>query len=385
MAVSTGADAASKPRRAGGEVTYDRWMESQGIPIHRGYYVEDLRTAEVAPWKARGYNAAFIQLEGMPAMCEGRITEIPPGGELPAIKLGFDELVYVLQGEGATSVWVSGSSQPRNFEWHPHSLFCIPRHHKHQIFNGRGDSTVRLLHYNYLPVAMAGSNSPDFFFNNPYEEPDHLGGDLYAEAEPIKDHDDDANDPYLWYGNFFPDLAAWSSLSVYQRRGAGGHHLRIQMPDSELSGHMSVFPIGTYKKGHRHGPGVGIVIPAGEGYSIMWPEGQEKVIIPWHEGSMFVPPNRWFHQHFNLGEVPARYLALHPTLRRQLFGQMERVEDRARDQIEYSDEDPMIRERFESELAKRGQKSLMPEEIYSNRDYQWAFKADYSKPEESVR
>ena len=77
-------------------------MESQDIPIHRGYYVEDLRTAEVGHWKARGYNAAFIQLEGMPAMCEGRITEIPPGGELPAMKLGFDELVYVLQGEGAS-------------------------------------------------------------------------------------------------------------------------------------------------------------------------------------------------------------------------------------------------------------------------------------------
>jgi hypothetical protein len=32
------------------EYTYDRWMEAQGIPIHRGYYVEDLRTVEVGPW-----------------------------------------------------------------------------------------------------------------------------------------------------------------------------------------------------------------------------------------------------------------------------------------------------------------------------------------------
>ena len=59
---------------------------------------------------------------------------------------------------------------------------------------------------------------------------------------------------------------------------------------------------------------------------------------------------------------------------------MERVEDRSRDQIEYSDEDPMIRERFESELGKRGEKSLMPEEIYSNREYQWSFSGQYSKP-----
>ncbi len=27
--------------------TYDRWMESVGIPIHRGYFIEDLRTVEL--------------------------------------------------------------------------------------------------------------------------------------------------------------------------------------------------------------------------------------------------------------------------------------------------------------------------------------------------
>ena len=33
------------PRRAaayqGGGFTYDRWMEAQGVPIHRGYFIED--------------------------------------------------------------------------------------------------------------------------------------------------------------------------------------------------------------------------------------------------------------------------------------------------------------------------------------------------------
>jgi hypothetical protein len=69
-------------------------------------------------------------------------------------------------------------------------------------------------------------------------------------------------------------------------------------PDSEMSCHMSVFPTRTYKKAHRHGPGRVIVIPGGEGYSILWEEGKERIVCPWHEGSMFVPPNKWFHQHF---------------------------------------------------------------------------------------
>ena len=29
------------------EFTYDRWMKSKGIPIHRGYFIEDLRTDRI--------------------------------------------------------------------------------------------------------------------------------------------------------------------------------------------------------------------------------------------------------------------------------------------------------------------------------------------------
>ena len=69
--------------------------------------------------------------------------------------------------------------------------------------------------------------------------------------------------------------------------------------------------------------------------------------MPWHEGSLFVPPGKWFHQHFNLSGTPARYVAFHPPL--QFHGYAEKVEDRAKDQIEYPDEDPghpqLLRER----------------------------------------
>ncbi len=102
----------------------------------------------------------------------------------------------------------------------------------------------------------------------------------------------------------------------------------------------------------------------------MWEEGKEKVVVPWHECSLFVPPNKWFHQHFNVGGSNARYLALHPPM--QFHGHAEKVEDRAKDQIEYPDEDPFIRQKFEEELAKRGVQSLVPDEAYTNRNYAWS-------------
>ena len=92
--------------------------------------------------------------------------------------------------------------------------------------------------------------------------------------------------------------------------------------------------------------------------------------MPWHEASMFVPPNRWFHQHFNVSKIPSRYLALSPMRQAR---PSETVEDQMRDQIEYVDEAPWIRERFETELAKRGIESLMPDGAYTDRDYKWGY------------
>jgi oxalate decarboxylase/phosphoglucose isomerase-like protein (cupin superfamily) len=355
------------------QYTYDAWMRSVGIPVYTGFYIADTREIELAYWPLRGCPAAFIQLAGQEGVSEALVTEIAPGASTPPLKLATDEVVYVLKGRGLTAVW-GRDGQRRVFEWHPRSLFVLPRHTYREFHNLQGDQPVRLLHYNYLPLGMSVVNDPDFFFNNPYDQAaEHFlrDAEFYSQAR-IQRQEGSHFWGYrlaLWSGNFFPDMGAWDKVEANTGRGAGGGTIMIKFPHSEMSCHMSVFPARTYKKAHRHGPGRVIVIPGGEGYSVMWPEGQEKIIIPWHEGSLLVPPNRWFHQHFNLGAAPARYLAFHPPL--QFHGYAEKVEDRARDQIEYPDEDPWVRQYFESELAKRGLTSLMPERAYQDRDFEW--------------
>lgn len=358
----------------GRPVTHDRWMEEQGIPIHRGYYIEDLRTVQLGWWKDRACDAAFVQLAGMRGVTEVRVSEVPGGGAIPPIKLRFDEVVYVLQGYGMTTISRDDGSDRKAFEWQPHSMFRLPRHYRHEFANTRGGIPARLMHFNYLPLALSGCNDPRFFFENPYEEPAQPLETLYSQARVEHIGAPEGRDPYMWYGNFFPDMQAWDKLAEYGTRGAGGHHVQFTFPGTELEGHMSVFEPRLYKKAHRHGPGVAIVIPLGEGYSIMWREGEEKVVVPWHEGSFFTPPDRWFHQHFNSGTTPARYLALHAA---PGFG--ERVENLA-DQIEYPDEDSWIRHKFEEELAKKDATSLMPPEAYQDRDYRWEFEKVYAKP-----
>jgi hypothetical protein len=101
-----------------------------------------------------------------------------------------------------------------------------------------------------------------------------------------------------------------------------------------------------------------VIILTGEGFSLMWQEGEEPQRYDWQVGTLIVPPNKWFHQHFNTGPTPARYLAFKhevalirnaqgvPTawISRRIGG----------DQIDYADERPEIRSLFAQELGKHG-------------------------------
>jgi oxalate decarboxylase/phosphoglucose isomerase-like protein (cupin superfamily) len=358
---------------------YDRWMEAQGLPVYRGHFVAEPRADDVAPWPERGVNGAFIQLAGMEGVSEARITEIPAGQTSKPLKIGLSEVVYVLEGQGLTTVW-AGDGPKKTFEWQKSSLFCLPRHCWHTFSNTRGDRPARLLNYNHLPVAMSATPDPEFFLNSGYEDPARLYGeedeDFYASAKAVDIPGAQRGHQVIWRANFFPDMGAWDKLLNYPGRGAGGKRLGIEFPGAEMSCHMSVFDPQLYKKAHKHGPGRVIVIPKGDGYSVLSPgdaftrplEGGERAVCPWKEGSIFVPPENWYHQHFNTGATDARYLALAPPP--QFSG------NPYRHQIEYPFEDPWVRERFQSELAKKGLESLMPAEAYENPDFEWEFGDD---------
>jgi quercetin dioxygenase-like cupin family protein len=355
-------------------------MESQGLPVYRGHAIADPMSLELAWWKERECNAAFIQLEGQQGVSEARVTEIEPGKALPPLKMAVSEVIYVLEGQGLATVW-AGDGPEKTFEWGKSSLFCLPRHCWFQLSNARGDRPARILNYNYLPPAMTTFPEPKLLFNNPYEQPEVLygkeGEEFYSEAKMVGGGEGGRRGQgVFWRANFIPDMSAWDKLVPFYGRGAGGHVVFIQFPGAEMACHMSVFDPQLYKKAHKHGPGRVIVIPKGEGYSVLWKgtpffeqdREAEKVVCPWQEGTIFVPPQNWYHQHFNTGSDEARYLALGPAP--QFSG------NPYRHQIEYPDEDPWIRERFESEIGKRGLKTLMPKEAYEDPNYEWDYGDD---------
>jgi len=260
-------------------------------------------------------------------------------------------LIYVVQGRGATAVWNEDGAK-QTFEWQEGSLFSPPLNSWRQHFNVQADEPARLVALTDAPQIINRFRDLDFIFNNPFSFKARFDGEkdyFSGKGKEVASH-------RTWESNFIPDVPTFG-LRDRSLRGQGAKGIRLHLAANTMSAHIEEYPVGTYPRGHRHGPGAHILILTGEGYSFLWEEGKERIRIDWKPGSLFVPPADWFHQHFNPGKEPARYLALKP------WGFTYQVEDLAKTdqdiksggtQIDYKDQDPEIHEIFVHECRKRG-------------------------------
>lgn len=333
---------------------YQDWVEKEGLEIISAHYIPDLHDVELKPWPRRDGFGVFINHEASRHSNDCYVCEIPAAGKLAPQRQLFEEMIYVLDGQGSTTVWNDAGARI-TFEWQAGSLFAIPLNAWHQHFNGSGNQPARYLGVTNAPMVINLYEEEDFIFNTAYDFKSRFRG------EPDYFNPGGTQKGFLLETNFVPDARTLELISA-KERGAGGGHIRFNLAKGSMNSHISQFPVGTYKKAHRHGPGAHVIVLSGEGYSLMWPEGSEPNRYDWHEGSMVVPPDRWFHQHFNTGTTPARYLALKyegTSIRNEQGVPLAWVSRRAGgDQIDYVDEEPVVRQMFSEALARH---SLNPQ------------------------
>ncbi|MFQ5850187.1 MAG: cupin domain-containing protein [Candidatus Binatia bacterium] len=346
---------------------YQKWQKGEGIPIIETFFVRDLKEVRLAPWNRIGGDGAFINMEGAGQATGAYVTEIAPGKGLEPLRHIYEELILVVKGKGATTVW-NNKGAKETFEWQEGSLLSIPLNVWHQHFNGQGDEPARFFSVNNMPIIFSLFHNPDFIFNAPYDFIDRFNGQADYFSGKGTSHPG-----RIWETNFIADTRSFN-LQEWKERGASGKNVMLEMADGVMAAHISEFPIGTYKKAHRHGPGFNVIIIKGKGFSLFWREGEPIKRYDWQDGSVFVPPEMWFHQHFNTGATPARYLPLRfggiKYSMGEGFGDISKVDKDVKsggNQIEYHDEDPSIRKMFEEELAKSGIQSRMDPEVYKKK------------------
>ena len=335
------------------DTPYTRWVRAEGLDIIGAHYVPSLHTVELKPWARRAGKGVFINHEASRTSNDCYVCEIAPGRKLEPQRQLFEEMILVLDGRGSTSVWNDAGSRI-TFEWKAGALFAIPLNTWHQHFNGSGREGARYVAVTNAPPVINLYEDIDFIFGTKHDFRGRFNGepDYFSAKGEQKG--------LLLQTNFVADAVNLPLISA-KERGAGGGHIRFNMAKGSMNSHISQFPIGTYKKAHCHGPGAHVIILSGEGYSLMWPEGDAPRRYEWQVGSMIVPPNMWLHQHFNTGTTPARYLAFKHegvSIRNAQGVPKAWISRRiGGDQIDYADEAPEIRRTFAEALAKN---SLTP-------------------------
>jgi quercetin dioxygenase-like cupin family protein/oxalate decarboxylase/phosphoglucose isomerase-like protein (cupin superfamily) len=338
---------------------YEQWQVAQGAPVVQGFYIEDLNTLELGPWARKGGRGAIVNLEGTGGVNDMHVVEISPGGASEPERHIYEAMVYVLSGRGSTQVWYD-ESHKSSFEWGPGSLFGIPINANYRIFNSSGVQPARYVAVTNAPTIISLFHNTGFIFNNPFVFEDRFSGQ----------HDYFSGEGTLHRGrtletNFVANVHT-IQLHDWKARGGGGTNVMIELAQNSMGAHISQFKPGTYQKAHRHGPGAHVIILDGVGFSLLWREGDASwQKCDWRPGAVVVPPENWFHEHFNSGPDPARYLALRFTGLH--YKQRGAFQSRAADvsvklggaQIEYEDENPEIHELFERELAANGAQCRM--------------------------
>jgi uncharacterized RmlC-like cupin family protein len=332
--------------------TYERWRDTRGIPVHTGFYIPDVTSVETAYWDEVGGECAFAEMDGASDSTSAYITKLGEAATTKWRRHLYEEVVYVASGSGRTEVkWGSASV---TCSWQAGAVFAVPLNTDYRHV---ADGGCVLYCVNTSPPMINMIHHDEFLWQNPFEFKDRFDGrdDFFS---PVGRMWHAPEDLFSWETNLVPDVITMP-LPPLPGRGAGGRNMTFQFGEGALMAHVSEFPVGTYKKAHYHGPSAHVIIVAGTGYSLCWERDfSEHTKVNWAPNSVFVPPDQWWHQHFNTGRTPARYLAIRiGSMKYRLDHSYDGVNTdskRGGNNLAYADQDPLIHQMFLDECAAKG-------------------------------
>jgi mannose-6-phosphate isomerase-like protein (cupin superfamily) len=257
---------------------YQEWAKGEGVPIHAGAAV-DLLAAQTTPWPRFGANGAMCHLDGRDDFLTVFLLEIAPGASSAPQRHLYEEISYVLSGNGVTEFELAG--RKHSIEWGPRSLFAVPMNARYRHRNTSG-APARIACINDMRYLFSLYRNEKFIFDTPVEFAERDGGTVLV-----------------------PDVAA----PVLEKSESGIASAPLTLANGTIGADIVELAPGTYQQAARQIQGAHLFGVAGEGYTLAWEEGAKDFArTPWRHGVVYAPPGMAFHQHFNAGAAPLRYL-----------------------------------------------------------------------------
>jgi mannose-6-phosphate isomerase-like protein (cupin superfamily) len=366
---------------------YDDFMEAQGVPIHRAIGVRRVQDLPLQPWARMGGRGTFIQLFGTEGLWGTYLVEVPGRGALHPERHMYEEIFLVVEGRGTTEIWNDGQKKPHTFEWGKGSMFSVPLNAWHRIVNA-GSQPALILVATTAPNVINLFRDTKWIFDCPLAFTDRYDG---AE-DYFKPKDDIAPDPLRGLAmrktNLIPDIFN-AELYLDNRRAKGYKRMEPAMAGNVFYQFVGEYLTGQYSRAHAHASAAVLVCIKGAGYTYTWPRSLG--MTPWKDGKAsevykqeYEPVGMvtaapfggdWFHAHFGTSAEPLRLIGWYGPNNHRAH-KPGRPGEKAIDEgaidikdggtaIPYCDEDPFIREEYETILKKAGIASRMDASLYT--------------------
>ena len=367
---------------------YDRFMESEGIPVFRELGMRDIRDLPLEPWQRVGGRGSYIQLYGTEGKWGSYAVEVPAAGALHPEKHLYEKIFLVVEGRGSTEVWLEDGGDRQIFEWQKGSIFSIPMNAWHRIVNA-SNSPALLQAGTTAPIVINALQNVDAVFDNPFVFRERFSGDRDYYRERTEVEADPVRGLAMRRTNFIPD-AINCDLPLDNRRSPGYRRVEPHMTDNTFYFWIGQHGVGRYSKAHAHTSAAVLICLKGKGYTYTWPEHLGPT--PWQDGHVdqvrrldyvqggmvTAAPGgaRWYHQHFSVSREPFRLTAWfgpHNPGRDPGPPGAPHIDYTAMDiteggtSIPYHLEDPFIRAEYEATLEQEGVRSRMQPSLYEAR------------------
>ena len=260
--------------------SYLNWLKAEGASIVSAPAI-DLLTVDVKDWARIGMKAAVCHVDGRCDFLSAFVIDLAAGASSAPMRHAYEEAFYVLSGAGETEVTLS-NGEIRTVTWDTKKLFAVPVNAtaRHRATGSSPARFVALSDFRYL---MGLYRNEAFLFGNSAPMQDRqaraLAAGLVADPLSVPVSQDEMTPVPLADMSIGVDVTALASKqSTLARRQMQGRHI------------------------------LGV---DGAGFTLSFnTQEAEAKRTDWRHGMLVGLGPMRFHQHFNVGGSPARFVSV---------------------------------------------------------------------------
>ncbi len=259
---------------------YLNWVKSEGAPIASGPSL-DLFAVEVKDWARFGMKGAVCHVDGRCDFLTTFLFELAAGASSAPMRHVYEEAFYVLSGAGETEITLSNGDK-RTIAWAEKKLFAVPVNAtaRHRATGTAPARFVALSDFRYL---MGLYRNEAFLFGN---------------SAPMHERQSRA-------------CAAGLVIDPMAQPDSQDELTPLALADMTVGVDLTTLAPKTSTLARRQMQGRHILGVDGAGFTLSFSSDTSDVLrTDWKHGVLAGLGPMRFHQHFNAGPAPARFVSV---------------------------------------------------------------------------